>query len=84
MIAMIFSSSKKYNFVVWFSFEKLIYTYTTMDHTLKNVLNTLLQTQVSYADLEFVTLLPFGIPFCEERKKKKQTSSKRKPKKKEL
>jgi hypothetical protein len=55
-----------------------------MDHTLKNVLNTLLQTQVSYADLEFVTLLPFGIPFCEERKKKKQTSSKRKPKKKEL
>jgi hypothetical protein len=55
-----------------------------MDQTFKNVLNTLLQTQVSYADLEFVTLLPFGIPFCEERKKKKQTSSKRTPKKKEL
>jgi hypothetical protein len=55
-----------------------------MDHTLKNVLNTLLQTQVSYADSEFVTLLAFGAPFCEERKKKKQTSSNRKPKKKEL
>ncbi len=83
---MIFSSSKKYNFGVCGLLLKnlYIYIYTTMDHTFKNVLNTLLQTQVSYADLEFVTLLPFGIPFCEERKKKKQTSSKRTPKKKEL
>ncbi len=43
-----------------------------MDHTFKNVLNTLLQTQVSYLDLEFVTLLPFGIPFCEETNKFKE------------
>jgi hypothetical protein len=44
-----------------------------MDHTLKNVLNTLLQTQVSYADLEFVTLLPLESLFVKkERKRNKQ------------
>lgn len=77
---MIFSSSKKYNFGVCDLLLKNLYIYISMDHTFKNVLNTLLQTQVSYADLEFVTLLPFGIPFCGERKKKKQTSSKRETK----